>query len=246
VIRFEHVAKRFDGGRGVGPVTLDVAEHTTLALVGASGSGKSTLLRMVVGLVVPDSGHVVVAGKPMNAETAEELRLRIGYVIQESGLFPHLSARANAEIMARHLRWDAERIAARTRELVELVRLPATLLERFPSQLSGGERQRVAIMRALFLDPDVLLLDEPLGALDALVRSQLQEDLRRMFRAVKKTVLMVTHDVAEAAFVADEIAVVSDGAIVERGPSAEIAVRPKSDVMTKLLAGHRRLPEAAT
>jgi osmoprotectant transport system ATP-binding protein len=242
VIRLDAVVKRYDGGRGVGPVSLDVAANATLALVGASGSGKSTLLRMVVGLVRPDAGRVLVGGTPMNAETAEALRLRIGYVVQESGLFPHLTAERNAQIMAHHLGWDEARVDARTRELAELVQLPRALLARFPSQLSGGERQRAALMRALFLDPDVLLLDEPLGALDAFVRAQLQDDLRRVVRALAKTALVVTHDVAEAAFLADDIAVVSEGEIAERGPSAEIVTRPKSEAMARLVASHRRLP----
>jgi osmoprotectant transport system ATP-binding protein len=245
VIELAGVVKRYDGGRGLGPISLEVAARTSLALVGASGSGKSTLLRMVVGLVVPDAGRVLVAGQPMNARTAPALRLRIGYVIQESGLLPHLSARDNAEIMARHLGWSSSRIEARTRELASFVRLPADLLARFPAQLSGGERQRVALMRALYLDPDVLLLDEPLGALDALVRSQLQEDLRRVFSAVSKTVLFVTHDVAEAAYVADEIALVDAGELVERGPSADIVERPRSELLARLLAAHRRLGERA-
>jgi osmoprotectant transport system ATP-binding protein len=242
VIRLDGVSKRYEGGRGVGPVSLDVAEKTTVALVGASGSGKSTLLRMVVGLVRPDAGRVLVGGTQMSEATAESLRLRIGYVVQESGLFPHLTAEANAQIMAHHLRWDAARIGARTRELAELVQLPTALLTRYPSELSGGERQRAALMRALFLDPDVLLLDEPLGALDAFVRAQLQDDLRSVVRALAKTALVVTHDVAEAAFLADEIAVVSEGEIAERGPSAEIVLRPKSEAMARLVASHRRLP----
>lgn len=242
VIELDGVEKRYGGGRGLGPVSLRVPQRTTLALVGASGSGKSTLLRMVVGLVTPEAGRVLVAGQPMDARHAPALRQRIGYVVQDGGLLPHLPARGNAEIMARHLRWPPARIGDRTRELAELVRLPPALLDRLPSELSGGERQRVALMRALFLDPDVLLLDEPLGALDAIVRAQLQDELRRVFDAVTKTVVFVTHDVAEAAHVAGEIALLDEGRLVERGPSRETVLHPKSERLARLLAAHRRLP----
>jgi osmoprotectant transport system ATP-binding protein len=218
MIRLQRVTKRYGARPPLGPVTLEVGARRTVALVGPSGSGKSTLLRMVVGLLLPDEGRVFVAGEAMTPETAQRLRRRMGYAIQEGGLFPHLTVRDNATLMARHVGWDAPRIAARARELVGLVRLSTDLLDRFPAQLSGGERQRVSLMRALFLDPDVLLLDEPFGALDAVVRSELCEELREIFGAVGKTVLIVTHDLAEAAFLADEIVVLRDGRIAAQGP----------------------------
>jgi osmoprotectant transport system ATP-binding protein len=239
VIRLEGVTKHYAGARLLGPVSLDVAAHATLALLGPSGCGKSTLLRMVVGLIRPDDGTVRVCDEPMTPETALRLRRRIGYVIQEGGLFPHLSARENATVMARHLGWAPGRIASRVGELAELVRLPPALLARFPAQLSGGERQRVSLMRALFLDPDVLLLDEPLGALDPLVRAQLQQDLRDSFRALRKTVLLVTHDLAEAAFLADDVAVMNAGVVVERGPFAELVARPRDPFVARFVSAQR-------
>jgi osmoprotectant transport system ATP-binding protein len=242
-IRLDAVTKRYAGG-GVGPLSLDVDARTTVALVGSSGAGKSTVLRLVAGLLTPDEGEVFLAGQPMRADTAAALRLRMGYLIQEGGLFPHLSARANVSIVAQHLGWSQERILARLSELTDLARLPRALLDHFPGELSGGERQRVALVRALFLDPEVLLLDEPLGALDALVRAELQEELRAMFRALAKTVLLVTHDLAEAAFLADEIVVMSAGKIVERGAVLDVALRPVSELARALLRAQRRLPGA--
>lgn len=240
MIRLDQVTKRYAGG-GIGPLSLEVGARTTVALVGPSGSGKSTVLRLLVGLLSPDAGQVYVADQPVRADTAPSIRLRIGYLIQEGGLFPHLSARDNSVIVARYLGWPSDRIEARLGELAELARLPAGLLDRYPAQLSGGERQRVALVRALFLDPDVILLDEPLGALDALVRTKLQDELRQMFRALAKTVIFVTHDLAEAVFVADEIVVMGGGVIVERGSPDAVVHRPQSELTASLLAAYRPL-----
>jgi osmoprotectant transport system ATP-binding protein len=240
-IRFDAVSKRYPGG-GVGPLSFEVNARTTVALVGSSGAGKSTVLRLLSGLLAPDAGGVFVGGQRVQADTIGALRLRMGYVIQEGGLFPHLSARANTTIVALHLGWSPARIDARVSELADLVRLPLARLGRYPAELSGGERQRIALIRALFLDPEILLLDEPLGALDALVRASLQEELRAMFRALAKTVMLVTHDLAEAAFVADEIVVMSDGTIVEQGTVSDVIAHPRSELTVALLAAHRRLP----
>lgn len=242
MIRISGVTKHYGGSRILGPVSLQVAPRTSLALVGASGSGKSTLLRAIVGLVVPDTGSIELAGEPVTPATVERLRLRIGYVIQEGGLFPHLSARENASIVARHLRWPDARVESRVAELAPLVRLRPELLDRYPAQLSGGERQRVSLMRALFLDPDVLLLDEPLGALDAVVRAELHEELRGIFRTLSKTVLLVTHDVNEAAFLADEIAVMRAGVVLQRGTLDELLRAPSDPFVEQLLAAQQAAP----
>jgi osmoprotectant transport system ATP-binding protein len=241
MIRVEGVSKSYRGTRVLGPVSLEVGERATLALVGSSGCGKSTLLRAIVGLVSPDQGRIEVAGQPMTPTTAPGLRLRMGYVIQEGGLFPHLTAGDNATLMARHLGWPRERIATRLDELAALARLRAELLGRFPRELSGGERQRVSLVRAMFLDPDVLLLDEPLGALDAVVRSELQQELRSVFGTLRKTAILVTHDLAEAAFVADEIAVMSAGLVVQRGSLDDLVSRPADDFVTRFVRAQRSL-----
>src|SRR5262249_11102178 len=150
--------------------------------------------------------RVLVGGTPVVPETALSIRRRTGYVIQDGGLFPHLSARDNAALLARHLGWTEDRVGARLEELAALVRLDPAILGRYPAELSGGQRQRVGIMRALMLDPDLLLLDEPMGALDPMVRARLQEDMKRIFAGLGKTVLLVTHDLVEAAYLGDEVA----------------------------------------
>jgi osmoprotectant transport system ATP-binding protein len=163
------------------------------------------------------------------------VRLRTGYVIQDGGLFPHMTARGNLTLMARHLGWDRMRIDTRVRELTELTRFPADGLDRYPLELSGGQRQRVGLMRALMLNPDALLLDEPLGALDPLVRADLQTELRDIFRALGKTVVLVTHDLGEAAFFADRIALLRDGHIVQQGSAADLWHRPADPFVTRFV-----------
>lgn len=239
MIALQGAAVRYGDALALRPTTLEVPAGQTTALLGPSGCGKSTLLKLVIGLVTPCAGGVRVLDEQMNADTAPALRRRIGYVIQEGGLFPHLAAGANAALMARHLGWPTERIEARLAELARLVRLDGELLLRFPDALSGGQRQRVALMRALFLDPDVLLLDEPLGALDPMIRAELQRDLAEIFTALGKTVLFVTHDVAEAGFLAEEIALMRDGAIVQRGLLRELVLEPAEPFVERFFDAQR-------
>jgi len=235
MIAFEGIRKVYDGAVAVDGVTLVVPARTTVALLGPSGCGKSTLLRMAVGLVQPDAGSVAIAGEPMTPRTAQALRLRLGYVIQAGGLFPHLSAKENVGLMASHLGWAAEKVDGRVAELSDLVRLTGALLGRFPTELSGGQAQRVGLMRALMLDPEVLLLDEPMGALDPMVRRALQEDLRAIFAKLEKTVLLVTHDLGEAAFLSDDVVLMNAGAVVQRGSMNALAEAPASGFVTEFL-----------
>jgi osmoprotectant transport system ATP-binding protein len=231
--------KSFGGVEALAPTTLAVHAGETVVLIGPSGSGKSTLLRLMVGLVRPDAGSVRFGETELGPDTLPALRRRIGYVIQEGGLFPHLTARDNAILMARHLRWPAARIQARVNELAALVRLEAALLDRYPGQLSGGQRQRVGLMRALMLDPDLLLLDEPLGALDPLVRAELQDDLQAVFRALGKSVVLVTHDLDEAAFFAERLVLLRDGRIVQEGRLDDLAHAPADPFVTRFLQAQR-------
>ena len=240
-ISLRGVSKSYGGHAAVEALDLDVRRETSLALVGPSGSGKSTVLRLVVGLTAPDRGEVLVGGTPMTETTRRALRLRMGYVIQEGGLFPHLTARENVALMGRELGWPRERLRARVAELAELAGLPVAWLERYPAQLSGGQRQRVGLMRALLLDPEVLLLDEPLGALDPMIRSRLQDDLRDIVRRLRKTVLLVTHDMAEAAYLGDEIALLKDGRLLQRGPARELIARPADPFVTEFIRAQRSL-----
>jgi osmoprotectant transport system ATP-binding protein len=172
-------------------------------------------------------------------ETAHAVRLRTGYVIQDGGLFPHLSARENVTLVAERLGWDASRISARVDELFDLAGLSADLASRYPAELSGGQRQRVGIMRALILDPDLLLMDEPLGALDPILRARLQRDLKSLFLRLKKTVLLVTHDMNEAAFLADTIAILRQGQVVQQGSFEDLAARPADDFVAEFIAAQR-------
>ena len=195
-------------------------------LIGPSGCGKSTLLRLIIGLVKSDAGTITFNDTEITSENILQIRQRIGYVIQEGGLFPHLTIRENVIIMARHLRCDPVWINSRVSELARLVRLPQEFMNRFPAELSGGQRQRVSLMRALMLDPELLLLDEPLGALDPMIRYELQQELKRIFNQLGKTVVMVTHDIAEAAHFSDSLVLIREGRVVQSGAFKELAHRP--------------------
>jgi osmoprotectant transport system ATP-binding protein len=241
VITLDDVSKSYDGKTALARTTLEVPPERCLALIGPSGCGKSTLLRLVVGLIPPDTGQITVAGTPLTKASCRALRLRMGYVIQDGGLFPHLTAAQNITLMARQLGWEPARVRKRLAELAELARLPLDLLDRYPAQLSGGQRQRVGLMRALMLDPEVLLMDEPLGALDPIIRSQLQADLKQIFQRLKKTVLLVTHDMSEAAYLGDEIALMRGGSIVQRGFVRELLERPVDPFVTEFIRAQRPL-----
>jgi osmoprotectant transport system ATP-binding protein len=245
VLELRGAAKRFGAATALGPLSLRVNAGETVALLGPSGSGKSTLLRVALGLLRPDAGEVRFLGAPIGPGD-HALRRRIGYVVQGGGLFPHLTAAENAGLVARHLGWPAQRIRARLAELAALARLPADALERHPRALSGGQSQRVSLARALLLDPELLLLDEPLGALDPITRAELQGDLRAAFRAVSKTVVLVTHDLAEAAFFADRLVLLRDGRIVQDGTLADLAHAPADAFVARFVGAHRALvlPEA--
>ncbi len=230
--------KRFGPGAQVGPIDLAVAAGRTLALIGPSGAGKSTVLRLMLGLLRPDAGEVRLSGRPLDADD-DALRRRYGYVVQGGGLFPHLTAGENAALVARHLRWPRPRIAARLEELSALARLPGDVWGRLPAELSSGQAQRVSLVRALFLDPELLLLDEPLAALDPITRADLQGDLRDAFQDLKKTVVIVTHDLAEAAFFADRLALLRDGRIVQAGALAALRDAPADPYVTRFLEAQR-------
>lgn len=239
MLHFDHIGKRFDAGFEIRSFSLEVPAGRTTVLIGPSGCGKSTLLRMAVGLVQPDTGVIRFAGDVLDAGNIGRARARTGYVIQDGGLFPHLTASENVSLMARYRGWDAARVGSRLDELLRLVHLDAALLERFPAELSGGQRQRIALMRALFLEPDLLLLDEPLGALDPMIRFELQQDLREIFRILGKTVLLVTHDLGEAGYLGDMIVLMRDGAIVQQGRGEELIRAPADDFVERFISAQR-------
>ena len=214
-------------------VDLALARGRTTVLLGPSGCGKSTLLRLCMGLVAPDAGEIRFDGGPLDRAA----RRRIGYVIQEGGLFPHLTARQNVALPARDRPHDEQ--DARIAALAELVRLPVELLARYPVELSGGQRQRVGLMRALALDPEALLLDEPFGALDPIIRAELQQDLRRIAQRLGKTMVMVTHDLGDAATLGDEIILLRAGRVVQRGPLDELVRAPADPFVTQFIEAQR-------
>ncbi|AKI99907.1 osmoprotectant transport system ATP-binding protein [Archangium gephyra] len=239
MFELEQVSRRFGGTQALHPLDLRVPEGRTTVLLGPSGCGKSTLLRLMNGLLRPDTGRVLFRGQPLRDEDLLTVRQRMGYALQGGGLFPHLTAEGNTTLMARYLKWPPERVKARLHELVELTRFPRDALGRFPGQLSGGQRQRVSLMRALMLDPDVLLLDEPLGALDPMIRYELQGDLRDIFARLGKTVVLVTHDLGEGAFLGDQVVLMREGRIVQRGPLAELERAPADPFVTRFFQAQR-------
>ena len=241
MIELTGVEKHYDGRTILHRTDLSLEAGHTTVLIGPSGCGKSTLLRLMIGLIVPDRGEVRFEGEALRRDTLPALRLRMGYVIQDGGLFPHLDVRSNVALMARYLGWDEQRIDKRLEELIALTHFPRDGITRFPAEISGGQRQRVSLMRALMLDPHVILLDEPLGALDPLIRADLQSELRSIFRSLGKTVVMVTHDLAEAAYFADTIILLRDGRIAQLGSYRDLLERPADDFVERFVRAQRGL-----
>jgi osmoprotectant transport system ATP-binding protein len=239
MIQVERISKTYGKQIALAPTTLEFAARSTTTLIGPSGCGKSTLLRIIAGLVNPDSGRVFIQGRELNSGNANELRHRMGYLTQDGGLFPHLNAERNVTLLARYLKRPIDEIERRMAELAELVRLPGAALTRYPAQLSGGQRQRVALMRALMLDPQIVLLDEPLGALDPITRSELQTELKAIFSRLEKTVVLVTHDMGEAAYFEGEIVLMREGHIVQRGPLRELLDNPAEGYVADFIRAQR-------
>ena len=230
-LEIDRVSKSF-GGRGdlkkaLDNVSLTIPSRHTHVLLGSSGSGKSTLIRLLIGVLTPDSGKITINGN-------------IGYVPQDGGLFPHLTAKDNVTLVAKTLGWSREEIQARLDELEKLTSLERSLLERLPKELSGGQRQRVSLMRAAFLDPALLVLDEPLGALDPIIRAEVQNELKSIFNALGKTVLMVTHDIDEARFFGHELTLLKDGRVIQTGPFEDLLDSPKDPFVTKFIQSQRK------
>ena len=238
-IAFQAITKQFAGTNkpAVDAVTFEVTEGTTCMLVGTSGSGKTTLLRMVNRLIEPTSGQIIIDGRNILEENPILLRRRIGYVIQQVGLFPHMNIAENIRVTAEIAGgWSKEQLNRRVDELLELVGLPpAEYRKRFPRQLSGGQQQRVGLARALATDPAILLMDEPFGALDAITRARMQDELVRIQHDVQKTILFVSHDIEEAFKLGDMIAVLHDGHLMQLGTPVELLAKPSNEYVRKLV-----------
>lgn len=241
LVELSRVSKTYGATAALHPTDLAVPRGKTTVLIGPSGCGKSTLLRLIIRLLDPDEGTVRFDGETITPANISELRRRVGYVIQDGGLFPHLTARKNILLMASHLKWPADKMNNRLAELCALTRFPEAALGRFPLELSGGQRQRISLMRALMLSPELLLLDEPLGALDPLVRAALQKDLKEIFQRLNQTAILVTHDLAEAAYLGDEIVLMSEGRVVQRGSIEDLRNRPSDAFVRDFISAQRSL-----
>jgi osmoprotectant transport system ATP-binding protein len=237
-IRFEHVSKRFPGASraAVDDCSLEVEAGSFVCLVGPSGCGKTTLLKMVNRLYEPTGGTIFVEGTEIRQLPVTKLRRQIGYVIQQVGLFPHMTVAKNIAVVPQLLGWERERIAARTDELLALIGLPPEeYRSRYPAQLSGGQQQRVGLARALAADPALMLMDEPFGAIDAITRTGLQDEMARLQQTLKKTILFVTHDVEEALRLGDMIVVMRDGRIIQHGTPLSVLTQPADPFVHDLL-----------
>ncbi len=247
-IRLDNVGKTYPGGSvAVGELNLAIPEGELVALVGPSGCGKSTTLRMINRLIEPTSGRIWLGDEDVTTVDPVQLRRRIGYVIQHVGLFPHQTVQANVATVPRLLGWKSDRTTARVNELLDLVGLdPGVYRRRYPHELSGGQRQRVGVARALAADPVVLLMDEPFSAIDPIARARLQEEFLRLQREVRKTIVLVTHDIDEAVKLADRIAVLSNGGKLEQyaDPSTLLGA-PANDFVADFVGGDRSLRRLA-
>ncbi|GAC1341860.1 MAG: hypothetical protein NVSMB18_14810 [Acetobacteraceae bacterium] len=244
MITLEAVSKSFTPGAppAVDRIDLHVPEGTTVALIGPSGCGKTTTLRMINRLIEPSSGRILVAGEDVTHGDPVRLRRHIGYVIQQVGLFPHMSVAQNIATVPRLLGWPAARIDARVDEMLDLVGLdPAVMRGRRPAALSGGQRQRVGVARALAADPPVMLMDEPFGAIDPIARTRLQDEFKAILRRVRKTVVMVTHDMDEAIRMGDRVAIMRDGRLLQYDTPAALLATPADPFVDSFLGPDRGL-----
>ncbi|MES0868402.1 ABC transporter ATP-binding protein [Pseudovibrio sp. SCP19] len=238
MIEIDNITKIYEGRSAVDAVSMTIESATITAIVGTSGSGKSTLLRMINRLVEPTSGEVRINGEPTTGMAKNALRRRIGYAIQGHGLFPHHTVARNIGAVPRLLGWDKAKIQDRVDELLDLFSMPPEeFRSRYPAELSGGQQQRVGVARALASRPDLLLMDEPFGALDPIIRTRAQADLHRIQRTLGSTILLVTHDMEEAIQLGDQVAVMDQGRLVQHGTPAEIISNPATDFVAEMVGG---------
>lgn len=243
MIVLDKVTKTFGQHVALDTVSIHFEAEQTHVLLGSSGCGKSTILRLILGLMAPDAGEVQVDDTVVTAATRSILIRKMGYVVQEGGLYPHLTAYRNVALPAEVQRWTTARINARVQELAEMMGFDDAILQHYPSQLSGGQRQRIGLMRSLILDPPLLLMDEPLGALDPVVRADLQTQLKHIFTTLGKTVVLVTHDIREAAIFGDTVTLMTTGRVVQRGAFADLALRPAEPFVSEFMQAQKPPPD---
>ncbi len=239
MIQFEHVKKQYKNGFvAVDDLSLHIESGEFIVFIGPSGCGKTTTMKMINGLIEPTEGKILINGEDITRTNPYELRRKIGYVIQDIGLMPHMTIADNIACVPKLLKWDKERTSKRVRELLELVGLdPEITMGKYPKQLSGGQKQRVGVARALAVDPPIMLMDEPFGALDPITREQLQDEFIRLQKKMKKTIVFVTHDMDEAIKFADRIAIINHGKIVQCAPPLEILQKPANSFVSDFIGG---------
>lgn len=242
MLELEKVSKSYSGVPVLSEVDLVAEAGRTHALIGTSGSGKTTLLRILLGLTPLDTGWVKIGGKPLSTFTPRDWSNQIGYVPQDGGLFPHLTIFENVTLIGKSRGLSKEKILERVKEIVPMVELDAQILREYPWQLSGGQKQRASILRAMFLDPPILVLDEPMGALDPIIRQSLQIELKKIFSTLNKTVLIVTHDLSEAVFLSQRMTLLHRGSVIQAGTFDEFIDSPKDKLVTQFVSAHRTLP----
>ena len=244
MLELQGIYKTFEDRSVLADVNLTVPKGATHALIGSSGSGKTTLLRITLGLIPFDKGYVKINDQALLSFTQVEWADRIGYVPQDGGLFPHINGKNNVALVARLRGWSKAKIDGRVEELRKVVDLDAEILKRFPREMSGGQKQRVAIMRAAMMDPAVMLLDEPMAALDPLIRRTLQQELKSIFQRLGKTVLLVTHDLGEAAFLAEQITMLHEGRTMQVGSYRDLLLHPANEFVSQFINAQRTVPDA--
>ncbi|MBW8522915.1 ABC transporter ATP-binding protein [Chryseobacterium chendengshani] len=243
MITVESVSKNFDGRRAVDDISFHANDKEILVLLGISGCGKTTTLKMINRLIEADSGNILIDGKNIRDQKVENLRMRIGFVMQNSGLFPHYTIKENISTVPKLLKWDKKKIESRTEELLHKLNLSADILNLFPSELSGGQQQRVGIARALIANPPILLMDEPFGALDNITKATIHSEFKSLEELKNKTIILVTHDVQEAFELGHRICLMDKGKIIQVGTPKEILYHPKNDFVKNFFAENRLLLE---
>lgn len=242
MVRFENVSMAYGEHQVLHALNLQINEGQLAVLIGPSGCGKTTTLQLINRLITPTEGTVYVDGKDISTEDPVELRRSIGYVIQEIGLFPHMTIRQNIEIVPKLLGWDEPRRLARTKELLKLVNIEERYLDSYPAKLSGGQQQRIGLLRALAAEPPIILMDEPFGALDPITRESLQDEIMVLQKKLRKTIIFVTHDMDEALKIADVIILMKDGVIHQAASPEELLNDPADDFVSNFIGRHRRCP----
>jgi osmoprotectant transport system ATP-binding protein len=246
MITVSGLTKSYGDNKAVNDISFEVSQGENLVLLGTSGCGKTTTLKMINRLITPDAGKITINGADINDGKPEDLRRKIGYVMQSTGLFPHYTIQENIAVVPKLLHWPVDKTQQRTLELLEKFQLPQSILKLYPNELSGGQQQRVGLARALITDPAILLMDEPFGALDNVTRTGIQEEFKALEEFKRKTIVMVTHDVMEAFELADRICVMDKGKIVQIGTPKELLFKPTNDFVSKFLDGQRLALEFKT